>query len=63
MQLQQNDWPGKTKKDAYQTDKTHLKEKQKAIEKSAREEINQLKQQNDRKKQEMQKYYRRLKVC
>lgn len=56
-QLQQNDWARKDQKDAYQDQIDSLKEKQKAIEKSAREEINQLKQNNDRKKQEMQKYY------
>ena len=56
-QLQQNDWAREDQKDAYQDQIDALKDKQKAIEKSSREEINQLKTQNDRKKQEMQKYY------
>ena len=59
-QLQQNDWARKDQKDAYQDQINALKEKQKAIEKSSREEINQLKKQNDRKKQEMQKFYNEL---
>ncbi len=59
-QLQQNDWARKDQKDAYQDQINALKEKQKAIEKSAREEVNQLKKQNDRKKQEMQKFYNEL---
>jgi len=56
-QLQQNDWAREDQKDAYQDQIDALREKQKAIEKSAREEINQLKDTNNRKKQEMQKYY------
>ena len=59
-QLQQNDWARKDQKDAYQDQINALKEKQSAIEKSSREEINQLKKQNDRKKQEMQKYYQEI---
>jgi hypothetical protein len=56
-QLQQNDWAREDQKDAYQDQIDALREKQKAIEKSAREEINRLKDTNNRKKQEMQKYY------
>lgn len=56
-QLQQNDWAREAQKQAYQDQIDALKDKQKSVEKSSREEINQLKTQNDRKKQEMQKYY------
>ena len=59
-QLQQNDWAREDQKDAYQDQIDALREKQKAVEKSAREEINQLKDTNNRKKQEMQKYYNEL---
>lgn len=59
-QLQQNDWARKDQKQAYQDQIDALKDKQKAIDKSAREEINQIKTQNDRKKQEMQKFYNEL---
>lgn len=59
-QLQQNDWAREDQKDAYQDQIDALREKQKAIEKSAREEINRLKDTNNRKKQEMQKYYNEL---
>jgi hypothetical protein len=59
-QLQQNDWARKDQKDAYQDQINALKEKQSAIEKSARDEVNQLKKQNDRKKQEMQKHYQEI---
>jgi len=58
--LQQNQWAREDQKDAYQDQIDALREEQKAIEKAAREEINQIKKQNDRKKQEMQKFYSEL---
>ena len=59
-QLQQNDWAREDQKNAYQDQIDALEEKADAYEASARKEINRLKQTNENKKQEMQKFYNQL---